>query len=141
MRIVKNILLLLLIFTGVILIAALFIDSDIKVQESADIDASVEKVWDHVNTIAALNSWNAWFEKDKMMRTTVAGNPGYPGSQFCWDSDSTSVGSGCLRLARLTTQRYVELDIVLYIPRETHAKTYIKLQPLGTTTRVTINFN
>ncbi len=141
MSILKKLLITFLALSGIILITAAFVDGDIKVQQTVDINAPVETVWNFTSNMTALNSWNAWFKKDKMMKTSIGGNEGHPGSKFCWESDSTELGKGCLSISQLTTLRDVELDIIFYAPYKTHAKTYISLQPLGNTTRVTLNFN
>lgn len=141
MSILKKLLLFLLAFSGIILVATVFIDGDIKVKQSVDIAAPVETVWNLTSNMTALNSWNVWFKKDKMMKTSIAGNEGHPGSRFCWESDSTEMGKGCLILSQLTTLRKVELDLFFYAPYKTNAKAYISLQPMGNNTRVTLNFN
>lgn len=141
MSFLKKLLIALLALSATILIAAAFVDGDIKVRQTIDINAPVENVWNFTSNITALNSWNAWFKRDKMMRTSIGGNEGHPGSSFCWESDSTELGEGCLSISQLTTLRDVTLDITFYAPYETHAKTYISLLPINNTTRVTLNFN
>ncbi|MCH5717099.1 SRPBCC family protein [Niabella hibiscisoli] len=76
-----------------------------------------------------------------MMKTSIGGNEGRSGSSFCWESDSTELGKGCITISQLTTFRDVTLDIMVYAPYKTRAKTYISLQPISNTTHVKINFN
>lgn len=141
MSILKKLLLFFIAASGFVLIAAAFVEGEIKVQQSIDINAPVETVWNFTSNIKALNRWNIWFRKDKAMNTSVAGRQGNPGSQFCWESDRADLGKGCLTLSRLTTLRDVELDLLFYEPYKIHAKTYINLQPSGNFTRVTLSFN
>jgi hypothetical protein len=141
MSILKKLFIGILVLSATVLIIAAFVDGDIKVQQTIVINAPVENVWNFTNNITALNSWNAWFKLDKMMKTSIGGNEGRPGSSFCWESDSTELGEGCLTISQLTTLRDVTLDITFYAPYRRQAKTYISLQPIGNTTRVTLNFN
>ncbi|WP_114792296.1 SRPBCC family protein [Niabella yanshanensis] len=141
MSILKKLLIALLALSAMALVTAAFVDGSIKVQQTIHINAPVENVWNFTSNITGLNCWNAWFKRDKMMRTSIAGNEGRPGSSFCWESDSTELGKGCLTISQLTTLRDVTLDITVYAPYKTHAKTYISLQPINNTTRVTLNFN
>ena len=141
MSILKKLLIALLASSAMVLITATFVDGNIKVQQTIDINAPVENIWNFTSNLTALNSWNAWFKRDRMMRTSIRGDEGHPGSSFCWESDSTELGEGCLTISQLTILRNVTLDITVYAPYRMHAKTYISLQSMSNKTRVTLNFN
>ncbi|MCH5596698.1 SRPBCC family protein [Niabella ginsengisoli] len=141
MRVFKKILLLLATAIALILIVAYFIDGDINVEESIEINAPIATVWGFTNSINHINKWNAWFEKDRNMNTTIYGAEGKVGSKFCWDSENSELGRGCYTLAGFTPNELAELHIKLYMPYEAFAKLYIQLKPFGNHTKVVLNFH
>ncbi len=128
-------------FSAMVLITAAFVDGSVRVQQAININAPAETVWSFTSSITALNSWNAWFRQDEMMKTSIGGNDGHPGATFCWESRHAEPGTGCLTISKLTVLKDVTLNITLQAPYKTHAKAHIILQPQNDTTRVTLNIN
>ena len=140
MRMVKTTGLILLAIAAIILLAALFMKGEIRIEQSVAINAPVSKVWDYTSSIRDINTWSPWFAKDENMQTKISGIDGRPGAQFCWESKTTIISKGCLSIADIKPQQHVDINLNLYIPYQTSAKGYIKLEPKDTFTKVTLIF-
>lgn len=140
MRTVKTTGLILLAIAVILLLAALFMKGEIHIEQSVEINAPVSKVWDYTSSIRDMNAWGPWFTKDENMQTKISGIDGRPGAQFCWESKTTIISKGCLSIADIKPQQQVDIKLSLYIPYQTSAKGYIKLEPKGTSTKVTLMF-
>ncbi|GAB3413255.1 SRPBCC family protein [Niabella aquatica] len=140
MRIVKKTGFILLMIVITLLVAALFVKGTITVEQSVEIHAPVSKVWDYTSTIRNMNIWSPWFTKDEDMQTKINGIDGKPGARFCWESRVTAINKGCLSIAGIRPQQQVYINLSLYIPYQTAAKGYIKLESKDSLTRVTLKF-
>jgi hypothetical protein len=63
-------------------------------EQSILINASLDKVWDHVRNLHAINQWNPWMGLDPDMTLQYSGADGTPGASFSWDSVVKNVGAG-----------------------------------------------
>lgn len=140
MRIVKITGIILLTIIVTILLATLFVKGDIRIEQSVEINAPISKVWAYTNSIRDINTWSPWFTKDENMQTKINGIDGKRGAQFCWESKTTVISKGCLSIADIKPQQQVDINLSLYIPYQTSAKGYIKLEPKSAFTKVTLIF-
>ncbi|MBZ4188577.1 SRPBCC family protein [Niabella beijingensis] len=141
MRILKKILLVIVVLILLVLLVAAFVDGKIKFERSVDINAPVDTVWTHVSSLAAMNTWSPWFDKDPAMKKTSEGTDGTPGARFCWESQKKEVGRGCQTIRSLNAPASIETDLKFYTPYESEAQAYVKLEPAGSGTRATWGFN
>jgi len=61
------------------LILALFVSKDMNYEKSISINAPIKTVWENVNSLAAMDQWSPWNDKDPNMekvRTWTDGTVG-----------------------------------------------------------------
>lgn len=140
MRILKRILLVLAVIIVLALVVAAFVEGKIKYEKSIEINAPIEKVWDNVSSLSAMDKWSPWNSKDSAMKRTMYGSDGAPGSKFCWESEKKDVGKGCQTLISRHKPNRVDTELKFLTPYESEAKAYVTLAPSGGGTKATWGF-
>ena len=140
MKILKKIGIGLAAIIALLLIVALFVSNDFYYEKSITINAPIEKVWDHTNSLADLDSWSPWMEYDPNMKRELTGTDGTVGAKSSWESDNEKVGKGSQTITKIEKPTLLETDLKFYTPYESEAKGYVKLKPDGGNTIVTWGF-
>ncbi|MCU1321055.1 MAG: hypothetical protein JWM43_704 [Acidobacteriaceae bacterium] len=125
---------LILVAVVVILIVAWSKPNSFRVQRSATINASPQKIAALINDFHNWNDWSPWAHIDPDMKTTYSGPASGVGSVYLWEGNS-KVGQGRMEiLAIQPTQTTVKLDFLK--PFEGHNTTDFIFQPQGSSTQV-----
>ncbi len=140
MKILKKVGIVLFALIAIMLIAAIFVSKEIIYEKSISINAPVEVVWEHVNSLDDLDKWNPWNDHDPNMKKEFAGTDGTIGAKTSWDSDVKEVGKGSQTIAKIEAPNLFETDLKFYDPYESEAKGYIKLAKENNGTYVTWGF-
>jgi len=127
MKIFKYLGIALLALIALTLIAATFVSGDMNYEKSVVIDASIEAVWENVNSLSDMDKWSPWDKKDPGMKKEFTGRDGTVGAKSCWESEREDVGKGCQTIANLEPPNLIETDLKFYTPYESEAKGYIRL--------------
>jgi uncharacterized protein YndB with AHSA1/START domain len=111
-----------------------FIPSAFKVERSAVINASPNKIYDLVVEPRKWAMWSVWNKRDPNMKITYKGPPFGMGSKWEWVSKTE--GTGSMEFTRVEPDRAVEYSLLFpeYNMRSTGA---IRLEPEGSATKVT----
>jgi ligand-binding SRPBCC domain-containing protein len=141
MKILKFVLKIIFGLVALCLIAALFISKDFNYQKSILIDAPVEKVWEHTNSLEGLESWSPWNDYDPNMKKEFHGQDGTIGAHISWESDHQNVGVGTQTIAKIVPPSYFETELVFMLPYESRAVGSVKLNKEGNQTNVTWSFS
>jgi len=92
MRFLKRFLIRLIILIAILVGIGLIIPSTHHVERSIVIDAPPDKVWTHIATFKAWESWSPWYARDPDAEFTYSGEG--VGQTAVWKSDNRQVGSG-----------------------------------------------
>ena len=125
------------------LIAILFFNKNYHGEKSVVINASAENVWKNINSMKAINVWSPWMKIDPNLKVEYSGESGKIGDQFCWDGNDDA-GSGCQTISKIDfdgKNGFVNTDVQFKKPFEDKAKSNIKMENLGGTTKVTWEMN
>jgi len=90
-----------------LLLTAAVIGTGWSFEKSILINAPVDKVWGHINTLAKINQWNPWMGKDPNIKVEYSGVDGTPGASFTWDSQDKNVGAGSQTITRVVENSQV----------------------------------
>ncbi|MDA3905230.1 MAG: SRPBCC family protein [Bacteroidales bacterium] len=124
----------------VVLIVALFVPKDVVYEKSIRIDAPIEAVWENTNSLADMDKWSPWNEKDPEMQKGSSGVDGTIGAEQTWESDKKDVGKGKQTITNIVAPYLLETKLVFYTPYESEAKGYVKLEVEGDGTKATWGF-
>ena len=141
MKIVKTIGIAIVSLIALVLIAALFVSNDFDYEKSVVIDGPIDSVWQHTNSLAALEKWSPWNDYDPSMLKEFKGTDGKVGAMTSWDSKVENVGRGSQTITKIDSPSYFGTDLKFYSPFESEADGYIKLEAMGEQTKVTWGFN
>lgn len=123
----KNVLIGLGVIVAIILIAAAIMPKEMTYEDSIQIDASPEQVWQFTSSLEGLDQWSPWHAKDPQMKQDFTGTSGAVGSKQCWDSENENVGKGCQEISEMN--EYVHLGTILTFekPRKSEGTATIDL--------------
>lgn len=140
MKILKYVVIAIIVIIAIPLIVALFVSMDANYSKSIAIDAPVHVVWENVNSLADLDKWSPWNDKDPGMKKDWTGTDGTVGASQSWTSDVEGVGSGSQTISTIEAPNLLETDLIFYEPYESEAKAFVKLTSEGSRTVVTWGF-
>lgn len=93
LNVMKKFLKIVLVFLAIVVVAMLVIGKKYHYEKSIVINAPVEKVWQNVNSMKAVNSWSPFLDYDKNMKQTYSGVSGQVGDTYHW-SGNDEAGEG-----------------------------------------------
>jgi hypothetical protein len=140
MKILKYIGIALLVLIGIPLIAALFVSKDFNYEKSISINAPIDSVWVYTSSLNGLDKWSPWNDYDPKMKKTMTGTDGQVGAMSAWESDVDEVGKGSQTIKNIQQPNLFETTLKFYVPYESEAAAYVKLEPEGEGTKATWGF-
>lgn len=141
MKILKRIGVVILVIIAIPLIAALFISKDANYEQSIEINAPIDIVWEQTNSLADLDKWSPWNDYDPDMKKEWFGEDGIIGAMQSWESDAKEVGKGSQTISKIEAPTYFGTDLKFYVPYESEAKGYVKLEQQGDAVIATWGFS
>jgi len=122
------------------LIMSLFVSKDFNFETSVTINAPIDSVWTHTNTLAGLDSWSPWKEMDPAMETDAGGIDGEVGAWQSWVSEVKDVGNGKQSIVNIEAPTLIETYLEFYTPYNSEADGYVKLTSMDNKTTATWGF-
>jgi uncharacterized protein YndB with AHSA1/START domain len=107
-----------------------------RVERSARIAASPERIFPLINDFRRWTAWSPYEHKDPAMRRTFSGPASGPGSIYEWVGNS-SVGSGRMEIVESSGPERVAIRLDFLKPFEGHNMATFALAPSGGATQVT----
>jgi hypothetical protein len=131
--VIKSILLVLAVGTGLVLLLAAFRPDSFRVERSVAINAPAEKIHAHLADFKAWGAWSPWERKDPALKRTFTGSAKGVGSAYAWESET--VGHGRMEIAEVTGHD-VRIKLDFLKPMEAHNIVDFTLRPEGGATVV-----
>jgi len=135
-----TILYIILAIVAIILIIPLFISKDMNYEKSILINAPINKVWDNVSNLTAMDQWSPWNSKDPDMERSLTGADGEVGAKQSWVSDKKDVGEGSQTIVGVDKPNQLSTKLEFIKPFKSEADAYVKLKESGTGTSATWGF-
>ena len=107
-----------------------------RVERTAHIEASPERIFPHINDLDKFAAWSPYEKKDPAMKKTRSGPPAGKGAAMAWDGDK-NVGTGRLEIVDSSPPSRVTMNLDMLRPFEAHNVVEFTLQPNGGATNVT----
>jgi uncharacterized protein YndB with AHSA1/START domain len=123
------------LITGVLLFAATRPDT-FRVQRSATINATPEKLFAYINDLHQWSAWSPYEALDPQMKRTFSGAAVGPGSAFDWEGNSKA-GAGRMEITESSAPHRVAIRLDLAKPFEAHNQVEFTLIGKGGQTDVT----
>jgi len=113
---IKKILLFVAALLVLLLIIAVLLPADFRVERSTTINAPVEKVFEQVADLNNYKEWNPWSEQDPDANTTLSEQSRGKGSIWTWNGEIIGVGS--LEIVKLEEGKSIETKVTFFEPME-----------------------
>ena len=136
MKTVKYLLYLIFGFLAIILIIAFFVSKDFHFEKSVTINKPIEQVWQHTNSLSALDKWSPWAAYDQNVKKQILGKDGTVGAKATWDSEVEKVGKGSQTITKIEVPTLLATKLVFIKPYENEVDGFVKLKSDGQKTIV-----
>jgi uncharacterized protein YndB with AHSA1/START domain len=123
-----------------IVITMLALGKEYHFEKTVTINAPVEKVWRHVNSMKGINSWSPFMKMDPNMEQSYSGTPGAVGEKYTW-SGNDKAGQGEEVITEMVPNEKMVVDLHFVKPFESKANAVVFLEPEGDGTKVTWSFD
>jgi len=130
------ILLIIVVLIAAILIYAATRPDTFRVERSANIKASPEKIFPYINDFHHWQAWSPWEKIDPAAKTTHSGAANGIGAIYEWNGNK-EVGQGRMEIIESVPSSKVVMKIDFIKPFEGHNTIEFTLTPNGETTNVT----
>lgn len=131
----KIIVIVVIVIISAMLIYAATRPDTFRVERSATIKASPEKLFPFINDFHNWPSWSAWGKKDPAMKTTYSGSTSGKGAIYEWNGNR-NVGSGKLEIIESIASSRVVVQLDFITPFEGHNKAIFTLNPVAEGTKI-----
>ena len=101
----RIVLIVIAIMVGIILIVPAFIDEDVTISRTVEINKPAEQVYNVIKDFNYYKQWNAWSQMDKDASGEITGSVGQVGAKWSWDGDT--VGKGSLTIQELVPNQSI----------------------------------
>ena len=136
MKTVRYLLYIVFGFLAFILIIALFVTKDFNFEKSVTINKPIEQVWQHTNSLSALDKWSPWYAYDQNIRKQIYGKDGTVGAKETWESDVESVGKGKQTITKIEAPTLFATKLEFIKPYKNKIDGFVKLKSEGEKTIV-----
>lgn len=138
MKAVKYIFLTLLGLIVLLLVVALFVPKQFKVERSITIHQPDSVVFDYIKYLKNQDHFSVWAKMDPNMKTTYHGTDGTIGFVSAWESNNKDVGVGEQEIISIHEGRRIDFALRFKKPQEADNLAYFVTKSVGdSATRVT----
>jgi len=125
---------------ALLLILGLIVSKDMNYEKSVLIAAPIDKVWDNVSSLSAMDKWSPWKLKDPNMNQTHTGTDGTVGATQSWESEVKNVGVGSQTIVNIEKPNSFETKLNFVKPFKSTADGYVTLAQEGDQVKATWGF-
>lgn len=142
MKILKRILLFIVAIVVIALVAALFVNKDMKAEREIVINKPKQEVFDYIKYVKNQDNYSKWNKMDPGMKKTYTGTDGTVGFSYAWDSENGDVGKGSQTITAINEGERMDCDLHFLKPFDSKAKIYMATIAVNdSTTKVTWAFD
>ena len=107
-----------------------------RVQRSANMKASPERVFPHINDFHSWTAWSPWEKIDPNLKRTYSGAESGKGAIYEWEGIK-KVGKGRMEITASAPPSTINIQLDFIKPFEAHNRTEFTMEPQGDATNVT----
>lgn len=102
------------VIVAFIVIVPEFIDADVTITRTIEINKPVDQVYSVVKDFNYYKQWNAWSQMDKTAKSEISGPVGEVGAIWSWNGDT--VGIGTLTIEKLVPNQSITSRLEFVTP-------------------------
>ena len=123
MRVLKITGIIVLAVLMLLMVIALILPKEIKIEQPVVIEASVEHVFPQVSNFKNMEVWSPWKDYDPEMIVTYEGEDGKEGAVYEW-SGNKDVGSGQQKIIKLKENERIDIKLSFFEPWNSESDIY-----------------
>ena len=128
--------------TFFVLIAALFVNKEYKVERSITINQPKQVVFDYTRYLKNQDNFSVWSKMDPNMKKDYRGTDGTIGFVSAWDSKKKEAGTGEQEITGITDNERIDYEIRFLKPMKSTDDAYLLFNDVSdNVTSVTWGFN
>ncbi|MFN0081441.1 MAG: SRPBCC family protein [Ferruginibacter sp.] len=131
MKIIKKILIGLATVVLLLLILALFVSKDYKVERSITINKPKTEIFNYIKYLKNQNEYSKWARMDTGMRKVFMGTDATPGFISAWRSSNKDVGMGEQEIKKIIDGQQVDYEIRFEKPMKDVATSFMRTDSIG----------
>ena len=116
MKILKNLLIIIVAIIALLLIVAVFLPSEYRVERSVEINKPAEEVYNYVADFNNFYTWNPWTPMEVGHAFEVTGDSAKVGQKYFWEGKV--IGSGQMTFTELKPYELIKSDIEFLSPQQ-----------------------
>lgn len=125
MKLLKRILVVLLVLVALVLVIALFLPKEYKVERTVLIDRPKQEVFDYLVLLKNQDNFSKWAKMDPDMKKYYRGTDGKVGFVSGWKSDKEDVGAGEQEIKGIVENEQIDYEIRFKEPYESKADAHM----------------
>jgi len=138
----KKIITIVTILIGIVLISALFIETEYSVIHSIEINKSQKEIFEYLKFLKNQDEYSIWAKIDPNMKKSYKGIDGEIGFISSWDSKNEDIGKGEQEIKKLSPNSRIDFELRFINPFEATHDAYFIIEPINDkNTKVTWGFN
>jgi hypothetical protein len=118
---------------ALVLIVAIFLPSQYKVERSMVINKSDTLVYNYVSDFNNFKGWNPWSQMEPDHKFEVTGNAATVGHKYYWEGKE--IGSGQMIFTELIPYNFIKSDIEFLTPQSGKGIVEFKFEPQENSTK------
>lgn len=130
MKILKRIGLAILGIIVLVLVVALFVKKEYRVEKNVVVNKSKQEVFDYVKYVKNQNNYNKWAMADPNAKKDYRGIDGTVGFIYAWDGNN-KVGKGEQQIRNIEEGKRVDFDLHFIKPLEGKANAWITTESVS----------
>ena len=130
MKFLKRVLFALLAVVAFVLVAALFVKKQFKVERSVTIEQPKNQVFNYIKYIKNQNEFNVWSQMDPNMKEEFSGTDGTVGFIHSWEGNK-QVGIGEQEITNIVEGERIESELRFKEPMESTGHAYMTTQTVN----------
>ena len=117
-----------LLLVAVVLIIAAMRPDQFRIERSASIKATPERIFPFINDFHRWQSWSPYEKKDPAMQRTFEGPSSGPGAAYGWNGNK-NIGSGRMEISESTPSSFVRIKLEFFTPFQASNTAEFVLEP------------
>lgn len=140
MKFLKKVLFFIIGVVALILLIALFVNKEVRVERSIVLNQSTSRAYDYFSHLNNQREYGVWQKKDPATIFTSSGVDGNVGYISSWSSEDENVGVGEQEITSLDPNKRIETDLRFKKPQEMSSTAYFDIKPHNEGSEVTWGF-
>lgn len=142
MKILKNILLVVVVFFALILLVAAFVPTEFAVERNVEIEKPKTEVFEYTKYLKNQEEFSVWARIDPLMERKFTGEDGKVGFVSAWKSDHPEVGVGEQEITGIDGENRIDYQLRFMVPFESNSDAYMTFSSIDSaSTKVAWGFS